>query len=83
MRRGQKEFLVRWRGQPREESTWEPERNLKNEHGTNEAFQAFLKRENNHPPVKIRIPRREDWIYSIPETQAVYDWRIGSFRQIR
>lgn len=81
MRRGRREFLVKWRGQPREENTWEPERNLKNEHGMNEAFQMFLKCEGNQS-IKIRIPRLEDWIYSMPETQGVYDWRIGSFRKV-
>jgi hypothetical protein len=54
-RRGKKEFLVKWRGQPREESTWELEQNLKNEFGMNEAFQKFLTRDREH--LKIHIPR--------------------------
>jgi hypothetical protein len=40
-KQGKKQFLVKWKGLPQEESSWEPEENLKNARG---AIRDFFKR---------------------------------------
>jgi hypothetical protein len=40
-KQGKKQFLVKWKGLPQEESSWEPQENLKNTHG---AIRDFFKR---------------------------------------
>jgi hypothetical protein len=40
-KQGKKQFLVKWKGLPQEESSWEPEENLKNARG---AIKDFFKR---------------------------------------
>jgi hypothetical protein len=40
-KQGKKQFLVKWKGLPQEESSWEPEENLKNARGT---IRDFFKR---------------------------------------
>lgn len=42
IRRGNKEYLVKWKGLPREENTWEPRNNLEDEHGINVEFRKYL-----------------------------------------
>ncbi|KIL70533.1 hypothetical protein M378DRAFT_117693 [Amanita muscaria Koide BX008] len=39
---GQKEYLVKWKGLPREENTWEPRKNLEDKHGINVEFRKYL-----------------------------------------
>ena len=41
-RRGRIEYMVKWKGLPREECTWEPRSHLEDEHGINSAFQRYL-----------------------------------------
>ena len=48
---GKKSFLVKWKGLPNEESTWEPETNLKNARGAIRDFykKAKIQMMENHP----------------------------------
>lgn len=41
-RRGRVEYLVKWKGLPREENTWEPRIHLEDEHGINSKLQNYL-----------------------------------------
>ena len=43
-RRGRMEYLVKWKGLPREECTWEPRAHLDDENGINAAFRHYLLR---------------------------------------
>jgi hypothetical protein len=74
-RRGKTEYLVKWKGQPREESTWEPQKNLSDEFGTNEA----LKRYWNQTDVRRlgEEPRSDPFVI---KNQAVYDWKSRGFK---
>ena len=42
MRCGCKEYLVKWKGLPREENSWEPHSHLEDEDGINEQFWKYL-----------------------------------------
>lgn len=44
IRRGRTEYLVKWKGLPREENTWEPRSHLEDEHGINVKLQEYLAR---------------------------------------
>jgi hypothetical protein len=75
-RRGRTEYLVKWKGQPREESTWEPQRNLTDELGTNEA----LKRYWNQTDVRqVEEASRNELPFTM-RNQAIYDWKRRGFR---
>ena len=57
--RGKKSFLVKWKGLPQEESTWEPETNLKNARGAIRDFykKAKVQTVQTHPiPPLHRLP---------------------------
>ena len=41
-RRGRKEYLVKWKGLPREENSWEPRSHLEDENGINKQFRKYL-----------------------------------------
>ena len=43
------EYLVKWKGLPREENTWEPRSHLEDKHGINEKFQNFLQQRKDNP----------------------------------
>jgi hypothetical protein len=75
-RRGRTEYLVRWKGQPREESTWEPQKNLSDEFGTN----AALKRYWNQADVRTLEEETRNEFTFTPKNQAVYDWKNRGFR---
>lgn len=49
VRRGRTEYLVKWKGLPREENTWEPRAHLDDEHGTNVKLRDYLSRHTRGP----------------------------------
>jgi hypothetical protein len=56
-KQGKKQFLVKWKGLPQEESSWEPEENLKNARG---AIRDFFKRaitelDDDIPPFRLLL----------------------------
>jgi ribosomal protein L21E len=64
-KQGKKQFLVKWKGLPQEESSWEPEENLKNASGTIRDFfkRAITELDNNIPlpsPSPSLSPRLQD-----------------------
>jgi hypothetical protein len=75
-RRGRTEYLVKWKGQPREESTWEPQKNLSDEFGTNEA----LKRYWNQADIRELGEKSRNEFAFTTKSQAVYDWKRRGFR---
>jgi ribosomal protein L21E len=52
-KQGKKQFLVKWKGLPQEESSWEPEENLKNARG---AIRDFFKRAITELDDNIPLP---------------------------
>jgi hypothetical protein len=52
-KQGKKQFLVKWKGLPQEESSWEPEENLKNARG---AIRDFFKRAITELDEDIPLP---------------------------
>jgi hypothetical protein len=78
LRNNKLEFLVKWKGYPHEERTWEPERNLVN---AKKSIQEFYK---DHPsaPRRIsamtfsRLPFQPYENFTTPTTK-LYDWTKG------
>jgi hypothetical protein len=64
-KQGKKQFLAKWKGLPQEESSWEPEENLKNARGTIRDFfkRAITELDNDIPlpsPSPSLSPRLQD-----------------------
>jgi transposase InsO family protein/predicted aspartyl protease len=94
-RRGKIQYLVSWKGYPREENTWEPMGQIKH---AKRALKEYLVRKPNAVTIKIPSPKNvsdsdtpiirvthtegtseRDIPFTIPN-QGVYDPDLGSFR---
>ena len=81
MDRGTLKYLVKWKGYPREEWTWEPPRNLEN------AKAAITKFHRTHPnaprprPRQLRFQKLENYTIPAHVPARLYNWEQGVFER--
>ena len=65
---GKQQFLVKWKGLPQEENSWEPEKHMEN---AQDAIQDFFKKKNAQPLRALKTPLNRDNGSFIPSSLIV------------
>ena len=78
--RGKLQYLVKWKGYPQEERTWEPEKNVENSKALVDTFH----KKNPSAPRRIRATLQfKPYENFTEDKRKIFDWTSGKEEEVR